>query len=409
MIKTEYRHSKIYVALPVMDEFLYLPPFVECIKAQTFRNFELIVCVNQPESWWFDQDKLTVCENNQKCLQLLKKQHDIKTTIIDKSSKGNGWEEKRSGVGWARKIIMDHIATNAKESDVIVSLDADTTFRSNYFQSIIDNFMAHQKDAAIAVPYYHSLTENENQNRHILRYEIYMRYYVLNLWRINNPYNFSALGSAIAVPVWVYKRVGGLSPHKSGEDFYFLLKLRKFGELGLWNDEKVYPASRYSNRVLFGTGPALIKGASGDWSSYPIYDFKLFDDVQTTYSLFEKLFNQEIDFPMKDFLAKLFKDADWFEPLRKNSSCVEQFVKACQHKVDALRILQYLKFNQKENGSKAEEMLNKYLSEFHNSEDWLRLSITLTNNWSFDHSPILLLNELRDFLVKIEEKYQING
>ncbi|PKP34674.1 MAG: hypothetical protein CVU00_05860 [Bacteroidetes bacterium HGW-Bacteroidetes-17] len=409
MIKTDYQHSKIYVALPAMDEFLYLPQFIECIKAQTFRNFHLIVCVNQPESWWFDQDKLPVCENNQKCIQLLQKQHDINTTIIDKSTQGNGWEEKKSGVGWARKIIMDHIVAIANENDIILSLDADTTFRSGYFQSIIDNFKAHPKDVTISVPYYHPLTENENQNRHILRYEIYMRYYALNLWRINNPYNFSALGSAIAVPVWVYKRVGGLSPHKSGEDFYFLLKLRKFGQLRLWNCEKVYPSARYSSRVLFGTGPAMIKGASGDWSSYPIYDFNLFNEVGETYVSFIKLFNEDIKFPMKDFLAELFKDANWFEALKKNSSSIDQFVKACQHKVDALRILQYLKFKQKEYDSKDEEILNKYISEFHNTEDWQELSATLGTNWSFEHSPVSVINELRDFLVKIEEKYQTNG
>jgi len=236
-----------------------------------------------------------------------------------------------------------------------------------------------------------------------------MRYYALNLWRINNPYNFSALGSAIAVPVWVYKRVGGLSPHKSGEDFYFLLKLRKFGLLGLWNREKVYPAARYSARVLFGTGPAMIKGATGDWSSYPIYDFKLFNEVANTYASFIKLFNEDINSPMKDFLAELFKDANWFEPLRKNSASVDQFVKACIHKVDALRILQYLKFKQKEYDSRGEEMLNKYISKFHNSEDWLALSTTLTANWSFRDSPVSVINELRDFLVKMEEKYQTNG
>jgi len=409
MIKTDYQHSKIYVALPAMDEFLYLPQFIECIKAQSFRNFEFIVCVNQPESWWFDQDKLDVCENNQKSIQLLYAQNDIKITIIDKSSKANGWDDKKSGVGWARKTIMDHINSVANNQDIILSLDADTTFSGAYFQSIIDNFRAHPKDVAISVPYYHPLTEHEDQNRHILRYEIYMRYYALNLWRINNPYNFSALGSAIAVPVWVYKRVGGLSPHKSGEDFYFLLKLRKFGHLRLWNREKVYPAARYSSRVLFGTGPAMIKGASGDWSSYPIYDFGIFDEIRESYEYFSKLFTEDNDYPMKSFLSELFKDKKWFEPIRKNSSSVDQFVKACSHKVDALRILQYLKFKQKEYGSRGEEMLSKYISKFHNTEDWLALSATLTDNWSFEHSPVSVINELRDFLAKIEEKYQRNG
>ena len=137
--------------------------------------------------------------------------------------------------------------------------------------------------------------------------------------------------------------------------------------------------------------------------------FNLFNEVGDTYVSFIKLFNEDINFPMKDFLAELFKDANWFEPLKKNSSSIDQFVKACQHKVDALRILQYLKFKQKEYDSNGEEMLNKYITKFHNTEDWLVLSETLGTNWSFRDSPVSVINELRDFLVKTEEKYQING
>ena len=268
-MKPDYRHSKIYIALPAMDELLYLPQFIECVKAQTFNNYELVVCVNQPKSWWFEADHLPVCENNQKSIDWLREQKDIVLTLIDKSSEKNGWNAKKLGVGWARKVTMDFICEKADDHDIIISLDADTTFSPDYFQSIIDNLNANSHKVAISIPYYHLLTEDKDTNKNMLRYEIYMRHYALNLWRIKNPYNFSALGSAIAVPVWVYKRVGGISPHKSGEDFYFLLKLRKFGLLQLWNKEKIYPAARYSDRVFFGTGPAMIKGASGDWSSLP--------------------------------------------------------------------------------------------------------------------------------------------
>ncbi len=408
-MKINYQDSKIYVALPALAEMSYLPHFFNCIKEQTFTNFELVVCVNQPEIWWNDKDHLAECENNQESLTWLKKQKDINLIIIDKSSKGKAWVEKKLGVGWARKVLMDYIGEIANDHDLILSLDADTTFKPNYFQSIIENFRDHPNNVAISIPYYHLLTNDEETNRQILRYEIYMRYYAVNLWRINNPYNFSALGSAIAVPVWVYKRVGGISPHKSGEDFYFLLKLRKFGKLGLWNPEKVYPAARYSNRVLFGTGPAMIKGAKGDWESYPIYDYKYFDDIHKTYDLFGSLFQNDVQFPMKKFLANLFKDENWHYPLRKNSKTKDQFIKACQHKVDALRILQYLKFMNNEDEQKDEMRLGKFVEAFYPQQNKSAINFDLNLPWSYNECSISDLKTLRDFFVEIEMQYQMNA
>ena len=405
-MKPNYQHSRIYAALPALDEYSYLKEVINCVKSQTYTNFELIVCVNQPEGWWLDSEHKSACQNNQESIKWLLNQDEVNLTLIDKSSKGKGWEKKKSGVGWARKTLMDFIVDKAKDDDIILSLDADTVFNPNYFQSIVDNFKSNPKLVAVSVPYYHPLTEDEDTNRHILRYEFYMRYYALNLWRIKNPYNFSALGSAIAVPIWAYKRVGGISPHKSGEDFYFLLKLRKFGKLGLWNSEKVFPAARYSDRVFFGTGPAMIKGAAGDWSSYPIYDFRIFDEIEMTYSLFEKLYKENLDFPMKAFLSNLFKDEKWFEPLRKNSSSFKHFIKACYDKVDALRILQYLKFRQKQSEFSDEEMLRKFLLKFHLLNENAEMLEILDPSWTFEKANVDDLNSLRNFLVKIEEKYQ---
>jgi glycosyltransferase involved in cell wall biosynthesis len=407
-MKPNYQDSKIYIALPALAEMSYIPKFFDCVRTQTFKNWELVVCVNQPEIWWNDKDHLAECENNQDSLIWLEKQNDINLIVIDKSSKGKAWFGKKVGVGWARKTIMDFISTKAEANDIILSLDADTTFEPNYFQSIISNFIKQPKSVAISVPYYHPLTKDSATNRDILRYEIYMRYYALNLWRINNPYNFSALGSAIAVPVWAYKKVGGISPHKSGEDFYFLLKLRKFGMLQLWNSEKVFPAARYSNRVLFGTGPAMIKGATGDWASYPIYDYVSFDQVEETYASFGKLYREDIEFPMKSFLSDLFKDINWHRPLRKNSKTVDQFIKACQHKVDALRILQYLKFDHKKNEFRDEDMLSNYLQQFHKDFVESDIGIDLKSKWTFDKCATSSLNALRNYLATIEEKYQRN-
>jgi len=298
--------------------------------------------------------------------------------------------------------VMDAIVLKANENDIMLTLDGDTTFNPSYFSSVVKTIQSFPKAVALSIPYYHPLTGDEETDRNMLRYEIYMRYYSLNLWRINSPYNFTALGSAIALPVWAYKRVRGITPHKSGEDFYFLLKLRKFGEIINWNPEKVYPAARYSDRVFFGTGPAMIKGRSGDWSSYPFYDFKLFDEVEESFNAFSDLFEKDVDYPMKSFLNEQFKDDQWHVKLRKNNPNLNRFIKACTDKVDALRILQFLKSSQKELGLSGMENLIHFLETFYPSE-------TLNHNFAnldFDHSSVDDLNLSRDFMIKKEEEYQ---
>ena len=144
--------NKVYVALPAMDEADYLPAFIECIRNQSFQDFLLVVCVNQPENWWEMEDKLSICQNNKNSIEYLHTINDLNMHIIDRSSTGNGWKGKKYGVGWARKVVMDYCAEKADSSDIIISLDADTTFGSDYFSSIIQTFKQHPK-AVHTVPH----------------------------------------------------------------------------------------------------------------------------------------------------------------------------------------------------------------------------------------------------------------
>ena len=360
--------TKLHIALPVLNELDYINEFLECVRNQTYKNFSLYVCVNQPEDWWEDDEKKYICTNNSKTIRLLESVKGIPITIIDRSSRKSGWQGRRHGVGWARKNIMDYIDKVAYISDIIVSLDADTTFSNNYFSSIVETFSQNSIAVALSVPYYHKLVEDENANRAILRYEIYMRYYAINLWRIKSPYSYTALGSAFALPIKSYRALGGLTPKMSGEDFYFLQKLRKYGNLINWNPEKVFPGNRFSDRVYFGTGPAMIKGNTGDWDSYPIYDFNDFNIIKETYDLFPTLFKENVETPMDDFLTFIFKEENIWDSLRNNNKVEERFVKACHEKLDGLRILQFLK--EKNNSAKKsdEEKLFAFMRKFYKTK-----------------------------------------
>jgi glycosyltransferase involved in cell wall biosynthesis len=393
----------IYVALPAMNEADYITDFIACLKSQIYNNYKLFVCVNQPDNYWDDPDKVHICKNNKRTIEFLKSLQGIDIEIIDKSSRGEGWKGKKNGVGWARKLLMDKISHEAKDDDLIVSLDADTTFSPHYFSSLIESFKFRQKAVALSVPYYHNLTGDEIADRAILRYEIYLRYYNLNMLRIGSPYAFTAIGSAIVLPVKSYKAIGGMTPHKSGEDFYFLQKLRKYGDIILWNSEKVFPAARFSDRVDFGTGPAMIKGRAGDWSSYPIYPFQYFDEIKQLFDLFPGLYEKTLSTPVDTFLEEKFGNADIWSPLRKNSKKKEQFIKACHHKFDAFRSFQYLKWRHENDVEKSSE---ENLIEFINIEYTKSLNYTLLDNFNFSNTSIKILNDIRDFLLKKEEVKQ---
>ena len=398
------KYKRIFVALPVMNEMEYLPELFHSLKKQQFRDFELYSCVNQPDKWWNDVERVTICNNNNKALNYLGLIQDFPVSVIDRSSKGKGWNSRDYGVGWARKTVMDAIAAEADRNDLIVSLDADTVFNPEYFLSIINSFNKYQRSVGMAVPYYHRLVDDPEANRAILRYEIYMRNYAVNLWRIKSPYSYTALGSAIVIPVWAYRDVGGLTPKKSGEDFYFLQKLRKYGELICYNPEKVYPAARFSDRVFFGTGPAMIRGREGDWESYPIYHHTLFDDIKKTYDTFPELYNCDIETPMSRFLNEQFNEQNIWWPLRKNSTTEQHFVKACHDKVDGLRILQYLKTMHKLINQSDEKNMFDFLNKYYSGE--FKKPDIRPDEFLFGQSPIEELDKIRNFLVGKEEEYQ---
>ncbi|MCK9301733.1 MAG: hypothetical protein PHU62_05330 [Bacteroidales bacterium] len=338
----------IFVAIPILREYENVAGLLADLRSQSYKNFKTFFCVNNPASWLVKDLHQIDVEDNAKTLQELSFVDDLDVVVIDKSSYGNAFDDKVAGVGMARKVMMDRILSEANPEDLIVSLDADTHFLPDYFASVAENFTAHKSAVGMAVPYYHLLTDNEVQNQCILRYEVYMRHYCINLLKINNPYSFTALGSAMAFPAKSYLKVGGMTARTSGEDFYFMQNLCKTGKLLLWNDLHVYPQARYSDRVAFGTGPAMAKGKVGDWKSYPFYDEKYFQEVKNTYNLFPALFVEDVATEMDDFFEYIFKTKDLWSPLRKNFKTVEQFVRACTVKIDALRILQFLRFRQKE-------------------------------------------------------------
>lgn len=383
------KYNHISVAIPLLAERDNLPALVRSLKQQTISNFNVFCCVNNPEGW-AESDKKeerSLFLNNQESLDLLK---TTGFTVIDRSSPGLGWTGKQRGVGWARKVLFDTIATQSDDDELMVSLDADTSFSDTYLETVLDTLNRHPNHSALCVPYYHPLRGNENDDRAMLRYEIYMRHYLINLLESSNPYAFTALGSAMVFPLWAYRRVGGITPLQGGEDFYLMQKFAKTGSVLLHCDETVYPQGRPSSRVPFGTGPAIAKGLDFMNTTYPLYPYEGFRAVADTFALFPTLFTEEKTTPMSHFLQQQLKTDDLWQPLRKNFKTKELFVHACQERVDGLRILQFLKtFPLRP----AEVELQMFCD---------RRNIPFPDNFSFQDTATSSLNEVRNAIYAAE-------
>ncbi|MBP5497503.1 MAG: glycosyltransferase family 2 protein [Bacteroidales bacterium] len=397
------------VAIPAMDELEYLPATLDALSRQeTTFPVEVYVCVNQPDIYWDVPSKESICQHNQQLLAYLRNYAFLTLHVLDYASRGCGWQGKKHGVGFARKVLFERIMEEADPDDIIVSLDADTYLKPRYLQSIAENFVARPGMTAVAVPYYHEVNpSDEVQTRAMLRYEIYMRNYAVNLLKINSPYGFTALGSAIAMRVEALRKIGNITPLQSGEDFYLVQKFCKMGGLSLFNTECVYPAGRYSDRVPFGTGPAMKQGANGVWDSYPIYHHRIFEPVQEAYHRLRELYEDRISLTDNDFLLFLQKDTgkqDIWADIRRNVSDFNHFVKAFHQKADGLRILQYARAKYKQHPVKEEITIND------NLRLWIpeKIPSWFTSSRPLAEYSVEQLNALRNLLFEVEQTLRLS-
>ena len=194
--------------------------------------------------------------------------------LVDASSKGNEFPAKDAGAGLARKTGMDlalaafDYSTNRKK--IIISLDADCIIKKNYLTTIINSFNKKNLSAAV-IKFEHRIVEPETTAA-IICYEIFLRYYILGLNLAKSAFAFHTVGSTIAFDIETYISAGGMNKRKAGEDFYFLEKVAKRTKIEKINSTAVYPSSRTSWRVPFGTGPRIKRFLNQVQNEYLLYD-----------------------------------------------------------------------------------------------------------------------------------------
>ncbi len=229
-----------------------------------------IVVVNMPDT----AAELTAAQNHH-LLAALQQQATPDLLIIDRVSEPI---PHRQGVGLARKIGADValalIATGKVSRPWIYFSDADAHLPENYFTTTLP------ETGSALFGFRHYSLDAQVQRRATL-YELHLRYYAWQLQRAGSTYGFITLGSTMAVAARSYAAVRGVPRRNAAEDFYLLNKLAKVAPVSILTRPVVTLTARLSDRVPFGTGPALRK-IPDDVEAYCSYAPEIFTILAAT-------------------------------------------------------------------------------------------------------------------------------
>ena len=301
--------------------------------------------------------------NNAQTIALLEKliyNDELLIGFVDASTTGLSMPDKDAGVGLARKIGLDLALTlldyNSRNKKLLICLDADCEVQSNYLSSIVDVFNKDRIEAAV-IEYEHRLPEDELSKSAIICYEIFLRYYVLGLSYANSPYAFHTVGSTMVCDYESYIKIGGMNKRKAAEDFYFLEKLAKVVSIHKISQTRVFPSSRTSWRVPFGTGQRMNRFAAGTHDEFSLFDFRIFDILKewNAYYYSDEVINvteylsfaEKLNPVLKNFLELNSFQDQWYKIL-SNAKSIEQISKQKKIWFDGFRtmkLIHYLRDN----------------------------------------------------------------
>lgn len=266
--------------------------------------------------------------------------------------------KKHAGVGLARKIGMDlavdHFYSNINKRGIIVSLDADSEISESFFVSILDEFNSNEKLNSTIHNFHHRVEDDNKEIENAIRqYEMYLRYFSKMLKYIGYPYYYHTIGSAFSVSADAYVRVGGMGRQQGGEDFYFLQKIFQLGYIKELTKIYVYPMARFSDRVPFGTGPALQKILDEPDQKIKVYSEDSFFHLKSLFEMKDRFFKMN-EHDISSYLLKLhpalqsfLKEVNFMDCLKdcnNNCSNITSYKKRFFHHFNSFKIIKYLNF-----------------------------------------------------------------
>ncbi len=268
---------------------------------------------------------------------------NLNIAFIDAFTMGNELPKKDGGVGLARKIGMDAALKifnyDSQSKKLLICLDADCEVDKNYLTEIVEPFNQKNFHAAV-VKYEHKIPEDQESAAAIICYEIFLRYYVLGLKYANSPYAFQTVGSTMVCDYESYIKIGGMNKKKAAEDFYFLEKLSKIVNIDYIESTKVYPSSRKSWRVPFGTGQRVNRFFAKTHPEYFLYNPASFDILKKWNEVF---YNEEIK-KGTDYLNEAKKINTELYKFLQQQKLIESWDKILKNSNNPKQILNQKKF-----------------------------------------------------------------
>jgi len=214
----------------------------------------------------------------------------LRLSFIDASSPGLEIPDRDGGVGTARKIGMDAalwlVETQEEGDGVICCIDADTLVEENYLAAF-RTYFAGTGDPAAVTAYAHQVPDHPDRLAAICCYEIFLRSYVIGLSYAGSAYAFHSIGSTMGCSAQGYTDVRGMNRRRAAEDFHFLNKLAKIGKIGTIKETTVFPSSRPSGRVPFGTGKSVLRFLAGGTDPYRLHNPRIFLILKQWLSMME--------------------------------------------------------------------------------------------------------------------------
>jgi hypothetical protein len=360
------------IVIPVISEYDNLRKLLSSLLKNNNKYFNKTAVITVVNNFHDSSEEIKL--DNKKSLNFLRaiisksssedsliseiKKSNLNINLIDASSMGFEMPSKIGGVGLARKIGMDAALKifnyKSDSKKILICLDADCTTDSKYLTTIVNEFTNRNLSAA-TVNFQHNIEEDLITAPAIICYEIFLHYYVLGLKYACSPFAFHTVGSTIICDFESYIKVEGMNKRKAAEDFYFLEKLAKNYRIEKINSTAVYPSSRSSWRVPFGTGQRVGRFLSNRQHEYLLYDpvcfvilkawLEVFNTNEINTSAEYLNFAEKIHPELSNFLIQQKFENDWNKIL-KNSTKPEQLAKQ-KHKwfdgFKTLKLIHYLR------------------------------------------------------------------
>ena len=338
------------VVIPACDEEKWLFRTLASLaenSSEALQRTLILVVLNQTA-----QASAAVTASNRRTLQKLKNDplnSMLQLAWIDAVSAG--LEMPVGGAGAARRLGLDRVLDRLDQTidPILICLDADTLVEPNYLQVLQQHF-ANSPAGGAVVSFAHQQAESPQLQAAIDRYELFLRSYVLGLQLAGSPYAFHSIGSTMSCRLSAYVGAGGMSQRPAGEDFYFLQNLARTVGVESVRGTCVYPAARISDRVPFGTGPALSRLLTDPDGQlfYPLGAFLLLGQFLQR-STHAPLRGQELQAQadlLQPVLGQFLREqklATVIDRLQKNHPTQSQFVRAFHGWFDGLKSLRLLR------------------------------------------------------------------